>query len=85
MIDKTVRGRAEALDGIADGATVLLGGFGAVGQPDVLIEALFERGARDLTIVANNAGSGEAGHLFVSALRRRGGVRAAVPVGPGRA
>ncbi len=61
MIDKRVTSVAEALDGIADGMTVLLGGFGAVGQPDYLIEALIDQGARDLTIVANNAGAGRVG------------------------
>jgi 3-oxoadipate CoA-transferase, alpha subunit len=61
VIDKRVRTAAEALSGIGDGSTVLIGGFGAVGQPDLLIEALAEQGARDLTVVANNAGTGRAG------------------------
>lgn len=61
MIDKRVPGLSEALKGVEDGSTVLVGGFGAVGQPDLLIEALIEQGARDLTIVANNAGSGRVG------------------------
>ena len=61
MIDKTVRSMAEALDGIPDGATVLIGGFGAVGQPNALLEGLIEQGAKDLTCVANNAGTGHAG------------------------
>ncbi len=61
MIDKIVRSMAEAMAGIGDGAVVLIGGFGAVGQPDVLIEGLIEQGARDLTVVANNAGTGHAG------------------------
>ncbi len=61
MIDKIVRSMAEALDGIADGSTVLLGGFGSVGQPDALLDGLIEQGARDLTVVANNAGSGRVG------------------------
>jgi 3-oxoadipate CoA-transferase alpha subunit len=61
VIDKIVGSVASALDGIQDGATVLVGGFGAVGQPDVLIEGLIEQGARDLTIVANNAGAGRVG------------------------
>ncbi len=51
MIDKTVRTAAEAMAGIADGATVLVGGFGKVGEPRRLIEALIEHGAKDLTIV----------------------------------
>jgi 3-oxoadipate CoA-transferase alpha subunit len=61
MIDKTVQTMADALAGIQDGATVLIGGFGAVGQPNALIEGLIEQGARDLTCVANNAGTGHAG------------------------
>lgn len=61
MIDKTVPTVAGALEGIADGSTVLIGGFGSVGQPDRLIEGLIEQGARDLVCVANNAGSGHAG------------------------
>lgn len=61
MIDKFVTTIAEALDGLADGATVLVGGFGAVGQPDLLVEGLIEQGAKDLTIVANNAGYGRVG------------------------
>jgi 3-oxoadipate CoA-transferase, alpha subunit len=61
MIDKIVRSMAEAMAGIADGATVLVGGFGAVGQPNALIDGLIEQGARDLTIAANNAGVGHTG------------------------
>lgn len=61
MINKCVRTVAEALDGVADGSTVLVGGFGAVGQPDALIEGLIEQGAKNLTVVANNAGTGHAG------------------------
>ncbi len=61
MIDKCVATVAEALDGVADGATVLVGGFGAVGQPNQLIDGLIEQGARDLVIVANNSGVAEFG------------------------
>ncbi|MFT9256844.1 MAG: 3-oxoacid CoA-transferase subunit A [Acetobacter sp.] len=61
MIDKRVRDIATALHGIKDGSTVMVGGFGAVGQPDALIEGLIEQGARDLVIIANNAGSGRVG------------------------
>ncbi len=61
MIDKVVQSIAEALSGVRDGSTVLMGGFGAVGQPDELIEGLIEQGARDLTVVANNAGAGRVG------------------------
>src|SRR5271169_5137738 len=61
MIDKRVRSLAEAVAGIPDGAIVLCGGFGSAGLPDALCEAVIERGSRDLTIVANNAGVGRAG------------------------
>jgi 3-oxoadipate CoA-transferase alpha subunit len=61
MIDKIVRTMAEAMDGVRDGAVVLLGGFGAVGQPEALIDGLIEQGAKDLTMVANNAGTGHTG------------------------
>ena len=61
MIDKRVATVAEALEGVADGATVLVGGFGSVGQPNALIDGLIELGARELTVVANNAGTGRVG------------------------
>jgi 3-oxoadipate CoA-transferase alpha subunit len=61
MINKIVQTMAEAMDGIHDGSTVLLGGFGAVGQPNALIDGLIEQGAKDLTVVANNAGTGRVG------------------------
>lgn len=61
MIDKVVRSMAEAMAGVGDGAVVLIGGFGAVGQPDALIEGLIEQGASGLTVVSNNAGTGHAG------------------------
>ena len=55
-IDKRVATLAEAVADIHDGATVMVGGFGAVGQPDALMDQLAEHGAKDLTIIANNAG-----------------------------
>lgn len=61
MINKIVHSVAEALEGIKDGSTVLIGGFGSVGQPDALIEGLIEQGATGLTCVANNAGAGRVG------------------------
>jgi 3-oxoadipate CoA-transferase alpha subunit len=61
MINKVVPSIAAALDGIRDGSVVLIGGFGSVGQPDALIEGLIEQGARNLTCVLNNAGSGRVG------------------------
>ena len=44
MIDKTVRSPAEAVAGIADGATIMIGGFGVAGMPSVLIDALIAAG-----------------------------------------
>jgi 3-oxoadipate CoA-transferase alpha subunit len=70
MIDKFVKSAAEALDWVKDGSTVLIGGFGAVGQPVVLIEALIEQGARDLTIVANYAGTRRTGLARLMSLGR---------------
>ena len=61
MINKIVRSLAEAMNGIKDGSTVLIGGFGAVGQPNQLIDALTEQGATNLTVVCNNAGTGRTG------------------------
>ncbi len=61
MIDKRVQSMADAMAGIPHGATVLIGGFGAVGQPNALVEGLIEQGARDLVCVANNAGTGHTG------------------------
>ena len=72
MIDKTVRTMAEAMAGIADGSTILLGGFGAVGQPNALLDGLIEQGATDLTVVANNAGTG---HVGLARLMELGRVR----------
>lgn len=61
MIDKTIDTMAQAVAGIHDGATVMIGGFGNAGMPSALIDALIAQGARDLTIVNNNAGNGETG------------------------
>ena len=61
MIDKTVATAAAAVADIGDGATVMIGGFGTAGMPSELIDALIGHGARDLTIVNNNAGNGEVG------------------------
>jgi 3-oxoadipate CoA-transferase, alpha subunit len=51
----------EAVADIADGSTVLVGGFGAAGVPTDLIDALVRQGATGLTLVSNNAGNGDAG------------------------
>ena len=63
---------AAAVAGIADGSTVLVGGFGMAGMPTTLIEALIANGATDLTIVSNNAGNGDTG---LAALLAAGRVR----------
>ncbi|WP_017545503.1 3-oxoacid CoA-transferase subunit A [Nocardiopsis prasina] len=64
-----------AVAGVEDGATVLVGGFGLAGMPFDLIEALIRQGAKDLTIVSNNAGNGEVG---LAALLAAGRVRKVV-------
>ncbi|GGC71623.1 3-oxoacid CoA-transferase subunit A [Undibacterium terreum] len=61
MINKIVESLQAAVANIHDGATVMIGGFGNAGMPSALIDALIEQGARDLTIVNNNAGNGETG------------------------
>jgi 3-oxoadipate CoA-transferase alpha subunit len=61
MINKIVQSMAELMDGVKDGATVLLGGFGSVGQPNALIDGLIEHGATHLTVACNNAGAGHVG------------------------
>jgi 3-oxoadipate CoA-transferase, alpha subunit len=61
MIDKVVANLADAVAGVKDGATVLCSGFGAVGEPVELLNALRETGARDLVCVSNNAGTGDEG------------------------
>jgi 3-oxoadipate CoA-transferase, alpha subunit len=62
----------EAVADIPDGATVLIGGFGPAGQPIELIDALRRHGARELTVVNNNAGNGDTG---LAALLATGNVR----------
>jgi 3-oxoadipate CoA-transferase, alpha subunit len=61
MIDKIVASCEAALADVQDGATVMIGGFGTAGLPNELTEALIARGAKDLTIVNNNAGNGDSG------------------------
>ena len=61
MIDKVVARADQAVSGVRDGDVVLIGGFGAVGVPVHLIDALVRLGRRDLTIVSNNCGTGETG------------------------
>ncbi|MCF4998591.1 3-oxoacid CoA-transferase subunit A [Pseudomonas syringae] len=61
MINKTFESVAAVLDGIADGSVIMVGGFGTAGMPSELIDGLIASGARDLTIISNNAGNGEIG------------------------
>jgi 3-oxoadipate CoA-transferase alpha subunit len=61
LINKIVTTTAAAVADIPDGATVMIGGFGTAGMPSELVDALIAQGARDLSIVSNNAGNGDAG------------------------
>src|SRR3954453_17012735 len=72
MIDKVFASPEAAVADIHDGATVMIGGFGNAGMPAALIDALIAQGARELTIVNNNAGNGEVG---LAALLKAGRVR----------
>ena len=72
MIDKRCESVAQAVADIPDGATVMIGGFGASGSPIELIHALIDHGARDLTVINNNTGNGEVG---LAALIGNGQVR----------
>ena len=72
MIDKTITSVAEGVSNIFDAATVMIGGFGEAGSPIELIHALIDHGARGLTVVNNNTGSG---HVGLAALIESGNVR----------
>lgn len=72
MINKMVQSVADAMAHIPDGATVLIGGFGTAGIPNELIDGLIEQGAKELTVVNNNAGNGDTG---LAALLKAGRVR----------
>ncbi|MEO7400380.1 MAG: 3-oxoacid CoA-transferase subunit A [Polaromonas sp.] len=72
MINKIALSIADALADVKDGSTVLIGGFGTAGIPNELIDGLIAQGARDLTVVNNNAGNAEAG---LAALLKAGRVR----------
>lgn len=63
---------SDALDGIHDGATILVSGFGDAGMPHQLLYALISKGTKDLTVITNNAGIGETG---IGALLAAGRVR----------
>jgi 3-oxoadipate CoA-transferase alpha subunit len=70
MIEKQVASLDEAVADVPDGATVMIGGFGTAGLPNELVGALLAQGARDLTIVNNNAGNGDTGLAALLAARR---------------
>ena len=70
MIEKQVASLADAVADVADGATVMIGGFGTAGLPNELVGALLEQGAKNLTIVNNNAGNGDTGLAALIAARR---------------
>ncbi len=70
MIDKTVASVEQAVAGIRDGATIMIGGFGRAGQPVELIDALIAQGASGLTIINNNAGNGDVGLAALLARKR---------------
>jgi 3-oxoadipate CoA-transferase alpha subunit len=70
MIDKIVASARDALADVADGATVMIGGFGTAGLPNELIDALIDQGATDLVIVNNNAGNGDTGLAALLAKKR---------------
>jgi 3-oxoadipate CoA-transferase alpha subunit len=70
MIDKRVASADAALADVSDGATVMIGGFGGAGMPAELVDALIRRGAKDLTIVNNNAGNADFGLALLLKERR---------------
>jgi 3-oxoadipate CoA-transferase alpha subunit len=72
MINKIYPSTASALADVADGSTVMIGGFGTAGLPDELVQALIDQGARELVVVNNNAGNGDTG---LAALLAAGRVR----------
>jgi len=72
MVNKIVDSAAQAVADIPDGACILVSGFGLAGQPSELLDALYEQGAHDLTVVCNNSGSRDIG---LARLIRAGRVR----------
>jgi 3-oxoadipate CoA-transferase, alpha subunit len=70
VLDKTVDSVSDALEGVFDGAVIMISGFGLAGQPVELIDGLIEHGASDLTIISNNAGNGDTGLAALIRQRR---------------
>jgi 3-oxoacid CoA-transferase subunit A len=60
-MNKVIASADEAVAGVADGMTVMVGGFGLCGNPENLIEALHRKGVKDLTVVSNNCGTTDLG------------------------
>ncbi|MDX1701283.1 MAG: 3-oxoacid CoA-transferase subunit A, partial [Melioribacteraceae bacterium] len=61
MINKIIGSASKAVSEIHDGSTIMIGGFGEAGSPIELIHALIDQGAKDLTVISNNTGSGHVG------------------------
>ena len=78
-MDKTISSVAEAVAVIPDGATVMIGGFGGSGSPIELIHALIDHGAKDLTVINNNAGNGRIGLAALIAAGRVGKIICSFP------
>jgi 3-oxoadipate CoA-transferase alpha subunit len=70
LIDKRISTAEEAVAGIGDGATIMIGGFGSAGMPKELVAALVARGSRALTIISNNAGNGDEGIAALMKVKR---------------
>ena len=70
MINKIVATVQDAVSGVADGSSILVSGFGGAGLPLALLDALLESGAKNLTIVSNNAGNGGVGIAKLVLARR---------------
>ena len=70
MINKVVASLEAAVADIRDGVTVMVGGFGTAGMPVELVTALVDHGARDLTVISNNAGNGDSGLALLLKARR---------------
>jgi len=81
MIDKTRTHAEDAIAAIPEGATIMIGGFGECGRPDMLLHLLLESGRHNLTIVSNNAGEGRKGLAALLLARRIGRMICSFPRG----
>lgn len=70
LIDKSVGSFDAAVAGLFDGARLMIGGFGTAGMPDQLIDAVMRNGAKELTVINNNAGNGDTGLAMLIAAQR---------------